>query len=70
MVAEIKNESKTSDCEVGLSELLDAIKAIRKSDCGGWLKDCQSGLFHCSEGSEKRLELMRLLDKLYKAAGI
>jgi hypothetical protein len=44
------------------AQVAQAIADIRKSDCGGWLKD---GL----EGREKRMELMRLLDTLYKAAG-
>ena len=59
-------EQGDPECNV----LLDAVKAIRASDCGAWLKDCQTGLFRCSDGREKRLELSRLLDKLYKAAGI
>jgi len=50
-------------------EILAAIKAVRAADCGAWMKDC-SGLFHCSEGREKRQELSRLLDQLYKAAGV
>ena len=51
----------------GPDALLEAVKGIRKSDCGAWLKDC-NGIHRCSEGREKRQELMRLLDKLYKAA--
>lgn len=52
-----------------LTDVLDAVKAIRKSDCGAWLKDC-NGVFRCSDGRTKRQEMMRLLDKLYSAAGI
>ena len=52
------------------NDLLPTIKAIRASDCGAWLKDCHTGLFRCSDGHEKRLELSMLLDRLYKAAGI
>ena len=52
-----------------LDALLEVVRGIRKSDCGAWLKDC-NGIHHCSEGREKRQELMRLLDKLYKAASI
>ena len=52
-----------------LAELMDAVKAVRKSDCGGWLKDCQ-WIFTCSDGREKRQELARLLDRLYKVAGV
>jgi hypothetical protein len=48
-------------------QLLEVVKSIRKSDCGAWLKDC-NGIHLCSEGREKRQELMRLLDKLYNAA--
>ena len=55
-------------CSGVLSALLEVVKDIRKSDCGGWLKDCYSGTFNCRGGVEKRQELMRLLDKLYKAA--
>ena len=54
----------------GLKELLDAVKAIRASDCGAWQKDCMGGLFKCSEGRAKRMELGRLLDQLYKVVGI
>lgn len=48
--------------------LLEAVRAIRKSDCGGWLKDC-TGVSNvtCRQGKEKRQELMRLLDALYSA---
>ena len=53
-----------------LKELLDAVKAIRASDCGAWQKDCMGGLFKCSEGRAKRMELGRLLDQLYKVVGI
>lgn len=49
--------------------LFGVIKDIRKSDCGAWLKDCHGGLFRCSDGREKRQELCKLLDKLYKIAG-
>lgn len=52
-----------------LEKLIKVCKAIRKADCGAWLKDCQ-GSFTCADGREKRLELMRLLDKLYKVAGV
>lgn len=50
--------------------IIEAVKAIRKSDSGEWLKDCQTGVFSCSDGREKRQELMGLLDKLYEAAGV
>ena len=61
-----KTESRAQvPCSGVLSALLDVVKDIRKSDCGGWLKDCD-GLFNCRDGREKRRELMRLLDKLYK----
>ena len=66
-------EECESGAEAGASELktlLDAIKAIRASDCGAWQKDCMGGLFSCSDGRAKRMELGRLLDALYKAAGI
>ena len=56
-------------CSAGLDALLEVVRAIRKSDCGAWLKDC-NGIHRCSDGREKRQELMRLLDKLYKAASI
>ena len=58
-------------CNVGLDDMLEVVKEIRKSDCGAWLKDCTgSGIFNCSQGAEKRQELSRLLNKLYKASGI
>ena len=56
-------------CSTGLDTVREVVGDIRKSDCGAWLKDC-NGIHHCSEGREKRQELMRLLDKLYKAASI
>ena len=56
-----------SKADSGLDALLEVVKGIRKSDCGAWLKDC-NGIHSCSDGREKRQELMRLLDKLYKAA--
>jgi len=46
--------------------LVKAIKAVRKSDCGAWMKDCSSQ-FTCAEGRAKRIELMKRLDRLYKA---
>lgn len=49
-----------------LARLREAALAVRKSDCGGWLKDCDTQLFTCRDGQEKRLELMRALDGLYK----
>ena len=51
-------------------EIYDAILAIRKSDCGAWLKDCATSLFTCADGREKRRELSRLLDKLYSVSGV
>ena len=56
----IKNERK-------IVAMLDVISAIRKSDCGAWLKDCEAVYFTCSDGREKRHELRRLLDDLYTA---
>ena len=56
-------------CSAGLDAMLEVVKGIRKSDCGAWLKDC-NGIHRCSDGAEKRQELMRLLDRLYKAASI
>ena len=64
---------KTKEAPKGPSAskaMLDAIKAIRASDCGAWQTDCMGGLFSCSDGRAKRIELGRLLDALYKAAGI
>jgi len=49
-------------------KILKIIKEIRKSDTGEWLKDCTTNSFRGGEGREGRLRLMRLLDKLYKAA--
>lgn len=46
------------------------IKEIRESDCGAWLKDCGTVMFTCADGREKRQELSRLLDKLYKVSNI
>jgi hypothetical protein len=40
-----------------------AILAIRKNDCGAWLKEN-------ADGHQKRIELMKLLDELYKVANI
>lgn len=51
-------------------EIMKAIKDIRESDCGAWLKDCRTGLFSCADGREKRYELSRLLDALYRAAKV
>ena len=64
-----KDDGSKVPCSAGLDAMLEVVKDIRKSDCGGWLKDC-NGLFNCRDGREKRNELMRLLDKLYKAASI
>ncbi len=50
--------------------LVKCVDAIRKSDCGAWLKDCETHLFHCSEGHEKRMELSKLLNDLYKARAL
>lgn len=55
--------------EINCNEVIKIIKEIRSQDCGGWLKDCTTFHFTCRDGHEKRLDLMRLLDKLYKAAG-
>ena len=69
----MSEQQTENSAAVGRSDseaLLDAVKAIRASDCGAWLKDCQTGLFRCSDGREKRQELSRLLDRLYRAAGI
>ena len=46
------------------SKLSMAIQNIRDSDCGAWMKDCQYP-FSCSEGRQKRLEMMKILDKAY-----
>ena len=66
------NAEKPLDTPVQSGDLLfavlEAIKEIRKSDCGAWLKDC-SAVFRCSDGREKRQELSKLLDKLYKVSG-
>ena len=51
-------------------KIREVVEEIRKSDTGEWLKDCTTMSFRCGEGHEARLELMRLLDKLYKAVGI
>ena len=45
------------------AKILDAVRAIRKEDCGGWLADGENG-------RQKRVELMKLLDQLYKACGL
>jgi len=50
-----------------MKSIIEAAKAIRKSDCGAWMKDCGTQLFTCAEGRAKRTELMKCLDKLYKA---
>lgn len=49
--------------EAGLccTDLLGVVRDIRKSDCGAWLKPG-------TDGEAKRIELMKLLDKLYKVA--
>jgi hypothetical protein len=57
------------DIEKRHTELVELVNEIRKQDCGGWLKECSS-VFRCSEGTEKRQEMARLLDKLYRAAGV
>lgn len=52
-----------------MNDILEIVKLIRASDCGGWLKDCGTAMFTCcNDGREKRQELSRLLDQLYKAA--
>jgi len=56
--------------EYNEEEVKSIISEIRESDSGEWLKDCQTQLFTCREGREKRFELMRLLNKLYYAAGL
>jgi hypothetical protein len=53
-----------------IEEILKVIKEIRASDCGAWLKDCGSSMFTCADGREKRQELSRLLDKLYRVSKI
>lgn len=45
------------------ADLIAVIKRMRASDCGAWLKPNESG-------SMKRVELMKLLDELYKVSGI
>ena len=50
-----------------MKAIIKAAKAIRKSDCGGWMKDCGYSKITCSEGRSKRIELMKCLDNLYKA---
>ena len=60
----------TNETAPNMNEILDAINAIRKSDCGAWMMDCGSGVFRCHEGRAKRQELSRLLDRLYKSANI
>ena len=57
-------------CMGGLDALVEVVKEIRKSDCGLWLKDCTFKISNCSDGREKRAELSKLLNKLYKAASI
>lgn len=59
---------RAEKAERELAELRDAVALIRKSDCGAWLKDCGTFSFRCSDGREKRIELSRLLDNLYKHA--
>jgi len=46
------------------NKIIEVIKEIRKEDTGEWLKEC-SEVFHCSQGHNARMRLMRLLDKLY-----
>jgi hypothetical protein len=47
------------------AELVELVKEVRANDCGAWMKECGS-VFKCSDGTVKRQELARLLDKLYK----
>ena len=52
-------------------DLASAIKAIRETDCGAWLKDCSSPMgITCDDGRAKRMELMHAINDLYRAAGI
>lgn len=46
-----------------IKSLTKIIREIRKFDCGAWLMTN-------SKGSSRRVELMKLLDKLYAEAGI
>ena len=50
------------------ARLREAIMALRKEDCGAWLKDCSGGIFLCKDGREARQRMMRLLDAAYKCA--
>ena len=59
-----------SEADVRLNNLLNAVADIRKADCGGWMKDCMGSMHRCIDGADKRMELGRLLHKLYRAAGI
>ena len=52
------------------AKLKEVILKIRKHDSGSWMKDCTGGLFHCSDGFEDRCKLGRLLNDLYKVAGL
>ena len=64
-----KNEfliNQNLDMAKALDEIKKAIRAVRKSDCGGWMKDCGYHNFTCAEGRAKRIALMKCLDKLYK----
>ena len=65
-----KDRRKKQAASVSSMDLLNAVRELRKSDCGAWLKDCSSGLFTCGQGRDKRLELAKLLSRLYKVAGI
>ena len=68
---EDKTEAKKPEAVKSRSAtLLDAVQAIRKADTGKWMMDCENGMFNCEKGKQARTELMRLLDQLYKAAGI
>ena len=51
------------------AELVELVKEVRANDCGAWMKECGS-VFKCSDGTVKRQELARLLDKLYKVSGV
>jgi hypothetical protein len=51
-------------------KIMAAIKALRKSDTGAWLKDCNGLTATCAEGAAHRQEMMNRLDELYKAAGL
>ena len=51
------------------AELVELVKEVRANDCGAWMKECGS-VFKCSDGTVKRQELARLLDKLYKVSRV